>query len=190
MLYRNVRFVLFMKTLSVWETICDAGLAEVRFCAQSTKFTLFLVNQEYPPLRLALLIEDLKSLGLKLSRIPPENENWSGLWIWVSQEYPLPKMKIGQDFGFELAKNNSPSPLKIKIGQEFRFELAKITPPHQKSKLVRTLDLNFTRIPPKWKLVRTLDLNLPRIPLWSENGSGLWVWTSQEHPPLPCRTYV
>ena len=100
-------------------------LTWVRFCAQSTKFILFLVNQEYPPLRLALLIEDLKSLGLKLPRIP----------------------------------------LKMKIGQDFGFELAKITPPHQKWKLVRTLDLNFTRIPPKWKLVRTLDFNFPRIPL-------------------------
>ena len=44
-------------------------------CAQNPKFTLFLVN---PPPQLELLMDDLGSLGLRLPRIPP-NENWSGL---------------------------------------------------------------------------------------------------------------
>ena len=55
--------------LSVMQDLAWVG----RFCAQNSKNT--------PPPRLEILMEDLGNLGLRLPRIPPENENCSGLWI-------------------------------------------------------------------------------------------------------------
>ena len=66
-----------------------------RLCAQNAKNTLFLASQEYPPPTppltpppgLELLMEDLRSLSLKLvkniphpSPPPSENENLVGTW--------------------------------------------------------------------------------------------------------------
>ena len=88
----------------------------------------------------------VRTLDLSLPRIilpPLPNENWSGISIWTSQDYPSPpKMKISQDFGFELHKNTP----QMKIGQDFGFELPKNSP--LKWKWVRTLSLNFSRISP------------------------------------------
>ena len=47
-----------------------------RFCSQNPKNTLFFASKEPPlPPGLELLIEDLRSSGLKLVKNTPQNEN-------------------------------------------------------------------------------------------------------------------
>ena len=118
---------------------------------------------------------------------PSKNEKISGFWIWACQEYPPPplKMKIVQDFGFELAKNTHPAENEnCKIVQDFGFELAKNIP--QNENCSELCIWPCQEYPSKNEKISGFWIwACQEYPPENENCSGLWIWGCQENTPLP-----
>ena len=108
----------------------------LRLFVQNPQFTLFLVNQEYPPpmkifrdfgsevaelpLPPVRIVRDFGSKVAKFTQVPPPKLKLSGTLDLRSPSLPPPPMKIVRNFGSEVAKFSPPP--QIKIVRDFGFK--------------------------------------------------------------------